>query len=195
MNINVNDSQYFAVSLCGNDKGRVYVVLYEENGYVFLADGKHRKISAPKKKKKPGNYHDDLNHTACGYGYNTKYHWIQFACGCKFDMESHVDPKDAADDTCTCGYRFSDNADLVTLWVNGCPPIKNFNKNTTEYKLNAYTYKDVKEIQISTKTFDSQATVELPQDLTLKAGENKFEVKVIAENQKNTKTYTLIITK
>jgi hypothetical protein len=52
VNINVNDSQYFAVSLCGNDKGRVYVVLYEENGYVFLADGKHRKISAPKKKKK-----------------------------------------------------------------------------------------------------------------------------------------------
>ena len=52
MIINVNDSQYFAVSLCGNDKGRIYVVLYEENGFVFLADGKHRRISSPKKKKK-----------------------------------------------------------------------------------------------------------------------------------------------
>ena len=64
-----------------------------------------------------------------------------------------------------------------------------------QYKLNAYTYKDVKEIQISTRTFDSEATVELPEDLTLKAGENKFEVKVTAENQKVTKIYTLIITK
>ena len=130
-----------------------------------------------------------------GYGSDTKYHWKQCSCGCKIGMELHVDPKDTTDDTCICGYHFSDNADLVTLWVKGCPGIKHFNKNTTEYKLNAYTYKDVKEIKISTRTHDSEATVELPEDLTLKEGENKFEVKVIAENQKVTKTYTLIITK
>lgn len=130
-----------------------------------------------------------------GYASNAKYHWMQCPCGCKISMEPHVDPKDAADDYCFCGYHFSSNADLVTLWVNGCPPIKNFDKNKTEYKLNAYTYKDVKEIKISTRTFDSEATVELPEDLTLKAGENKFDVKVISENQKVTKTYTLIITK
>lgn len=110
-------------------------------------------------------------------------------------MEPHVDPKDAKDDYCTCGYHFSDNADLVTLWINGCPPIKNFNKNTTEYKLNAYTYKDVKQIKISSRTFDSEATVELPEDLTLKEGSNTFEIKVVAQNQKVTKTYTVTITK
>ena len=126
----------------------------------------------------------DLNDHEYGYASNTKYHWLQCACGCKLNIESHVDPKDATDDYCFCGYHFSDNADLVTLWVNGCPPIKNFNKNTTEYKLKAHTYKDVKEIKISTRTFDSEATVELPEDLTLKAGENKFDVKVISENQK-----------
>lgn len=130
-----------------------------------------------------------------GIGYDTKYHWQQCACGCKIGMELHVDPKDAVNDYCTCGYHFSDNADLVTLWVDGCPPIKNFDKNTTEYKLNAYTYKDVKEIKISTRTYDSEATVELPEDLTLKAGENKFDVKVTSENQKVTKIYTLIVTK
>ena len=146
-------------------------------------------------KKAPLNHHDDANHTASGYGCNTAYHWIQYACGCRFNVESHVDPKTAEDDYCTCGYHFSDNADLVTLWVNGCPPIKKFNKNITEYKLTAYTYKDVKEIKIATNTYHSQATVELPEDLTLKEGENKFEVKVTAENQKNTKVYTLIITK
>ena len=127
--------------------------------------------------------------------YDTKYHWLGCACGCKISMEPHIDPKDAPNDTCTCGYHFSNNADLVTLWVNGCPPIEDFNKNKTEYTLTAYTYKDVKKVKISTRTFDSEATVELPEDLTLKEGTNVIPVKVIAENQKNTKTYTLTIIK
>jgi len=127
--------------------------------------------------------------------YNTKFHWKQCACGLKINMERHVDPKEAKDDTCTCGYQFSDNADLVTLWIDGCPPIQDFDKDTTEYKLNAHTYKDVKQIKIATSTYDSEATVELPKDLTLKDGENTFAVKVTAENQKVTKTYTVTITK
>ena len=57
------------------------------------------------------------------------------------------------------------------------------------------TYKDVKEIKVSTRTFDSEATVELPEDLTLKEGENKFDVTVTSENQKVTKVYTVIINK
>ena len=139
--------------------------------------------------------HDPGKHKFNGYGSKTKYHWLQCACGCRIGEELHVDPKDAPDDYCVCGYHFSDNADLVTLWVKGCPGIKNFNKNTTEYTLNAYTYKDIQEIKISTRTHDSEATVELPEDLTLKEGENKFEVKVTSENQKVTKVYTLIINK
>ena len=138
---------------------------------------------------------EDPNDHTLGWASNTKYHWLACACGHQISMEPHVDPKDAENDTCICGYHFSSNADLVTLWVNGCAPIKNFNKNKTEYELTAYTYKDVKEIKISTRTYDSQATVELPEDLTLKQGKNTFEVKVIAENQKDTKTYTLTIIK
>lgn len=138
--------------------------------------------------------HDPNDHTM-GWAYDTKYHWLQCGCGHKISMELHVDPLEAENDYCSCGYHFSDNADLVTLWVNGCPPIKDFDKNETKYALKAYTYKDVQEIEISTRTFDSQATVELPEDLTLKEGENTFEVKVTAENQKVTKTYVLKITK
>lgn len=126
---------------------------------------------------------------------NTKYHWKECACGARFGEELHVDPLDTDNDYCICGYHFSDNADLVTLWIKGCPPIKYFNKNKTEYKLNAYTYKDFKEIKVSTKTFDCCATVELPEDLTLKEGENKFDIKVVSENKKVTKVYTVIITK
>ncbi len=138
---------------------------------------------------------DPHSHESTGYGSDTKYHWFQCACGCKLDMQPHIDPKDAADDYCICGYKFSDNADLVTLWIKGCPVIKNFNKNTTEYTLNAYTYKDITEIEIATRTFDSEATVELPEDLTLKEGENKFEIKVTSENQKVTKVYTVTVIK
>ena len=139
--------------------------------------------------------HDLNKHSFNGYGSNPTYHWLQCACGCKINVEPHVDPLDTDNDYCFCGYHFSDNADLVTLWIGGCPPIKGFNKNKTEYELDAYTYKDVKEIKVSTRTFDSEATVELPEDLTLKEGENKFDIKVIAENQKVTKVYTVIINK
>ena len=63
------------------------------------------------------------------------------------------------------------------------------------FRYEKVTYKDIKEIKISTNTFDSEATVELPEDLTLKEGENKFEIKVTAENKKVTKVYTVIVTK
>lgn len=42
----------FAVSKAGHDKGRMYLVLKEDDEYVYLADGKIRTIENPKKKKK-----------------------------------------------------------------------------------------------------------------------------------------------
>ena len=131
-----------------------------------------------------------------GYGCDTKYHWWQCSCGCKIGMERHVDPKNTTDDTCVCGYHFSDNADLVTLWLDGCLGLEDFRKDVYEYETKAYTYKDVQKIKrIATRTHDSQATVELPEDLTLKEGENKFEIKVTAENQKVTNIYTVTVIK
>ena len=162
--------------------------------YEELMEGYGAYLVAQEEFLKAAN-HDPNNHSYNGYGSNNKYHWFQCACGCKIGMTPHVDPKDAVNDYCVCGYHFSDNADLVVLWIDGCPGIKNFSKDTTEYKLNAYTYKDVKEIKIVTKTHDSEATVELPEDLTLKSGENKFEVKVTSENQKVTKVYTVTVVK
>lgn len=34
----------------GRDKGKFFVVIGRENGYVLLADGKMRKVEAPKRK-------------------------------------------------------------------------------------------------------------------------------------------------
>jgi hypothetical protein len=130
-----------------------------------------------------------------GYASNTKYHWLQCACGCKISMEPHIDPKKALNDLCTCGYKFSDNADLTVLWVEGAFPIKNFKKDVTEYEVKAHTYKDFKEVKFSTFTHDSEATVEYPKDLTLKDGKNVFEIKVTSENQKVTKVYTVTVVK
>lgn len=42
----------FAISLAGHDKGRMYLIVGEEDDMLFLADGKSRKLDAPKKKKK-----------------------------------------------------------------------------------------------------------------------------------------------
>ena len=38
------------ISLAGRDKDRYLAVMSEENGYVFLADGRLRSVSEPKKK-------------------------------------------------------------------------------------------------------------------------------------------------
>lgn len=142
-----------------------------------------------------GYDHDPGDHEYT-WAHNLKYHWLQCPCGCKISMEHHVDPKTTADDYCTCGYHFSDNADLVTLWLQDCEGIYDFRSDVTEYEIDAFSYKDVKEIKrISTRTHSAGATVELPEDLTLKEGENRIEIKVTAENQKVTKTYTVIVNK
>lgn len=42
----------FAVSLSGHDKGKMYVIIKEENTYLYLADGDRKTMENPKKKKK-----------------------------------------------------------------------------------------------------------------------------------------------
>ena len=37
-------------SMAGRDKGKFMVVVSMENGFVYLADGKERKLDSPKKK-------------------------------------------------------------------------------------------------------------------------------------------------
>lgn len=43
---------YFATSLCGHDKGRLYMVVKETGDMVGLCDGTHRCLNNPKMKKK-----------------------------------------------------------------------------------------------------------------------------------------------
>ena len=43
---------YFATSLCGHDKGRLYMIVSEEDNMVGLCDGIHRCLDNPKRKKK-----------------------------------------------------------------------------------------------------------------------------------------------
>ena len=43
---------YFAYSLSGHDKGRIYLIVREDKDYVYLADGDVRTIDRLKKKNK-----------------------------------------------------------------------------------------------------------------------------------------------
>ena len=43
---------YLAYSIAGRDKNNVYIVFKEEPDYVWLVDGKNRKINNPKRKNK-----------------------------------------------------------------------------------------------------------------------------------------------
>ena len=42
----------FATSKAGHDKGQCYVIVGEEGDFVFLCDGRLKKIAAPKRKRK-----------------------------------------------------------------------------------------------------------------------------------------------
>ena len=43
---------YLVTSKAGHDKGKVFLIIAEEDEYVWLADGKTRTQANPKKKKK-----------------------------------------------------------------------------------------------------------------------------------------------
>lgn len=43
---------YLALSKAGRDKDRIYVILDNDEEYVYLTDGKYKKIEYPKKKKR-----------------------------------------------------------------------------------------------------------------------------------------------
>lgn len=43
---------FLAVSIAGHDKAKIFFIIREEGEYVYLVDGKNRKVSHPKKKKK-----------------------------------------------------------------------------------------------------------------------------------------------
>ena len=42
----------FAFSKAGHDKGKLYVIVAEEQDYIYLCDGRLKKTDAPKKKRK-----------------------------------------------------------------------------------------------------------------------------------------------
>lgn len=119
-----------------------------------------------------------------GHGYRCK-------CGAKSNFAKHTD---SGDGTCQCGYKFMTNADLTVLWMRGVKLSPAFKKDVTEYE-GTLTMKDLEETWISVFSFDAKATVELPENLTLKEGTNTFQIKVTAEDGKTTKTYTVKVTK
>ncbi len=42
----------FAISKAGHDKGSCYVIVGEEEDFVYLCDGRLKKLQAPKRKRK-----------------------------------------------------------------------------------------------------------------------------------------------
>lgn len=122
---------------------------------------------------------------------NRDGHGYRCSCGAKRSFSKHTD---SGDGTCQCGYKFMTNADLTVLWMRGIKLSPYFKKDVTEYE-GTLTMKDLDETWISAFSFDAKATIELPEDLTLKDGTNTFQIKVTAEDGKTTKTYTVKVTK
>lgn len=129
------------------------------------------------------------------FSYGRIYHWNICACGHTTNEVPHVDPATDSDKICTCGYKFSDNADLTTLWLSNMVLSPKFQKDVTEYTGEVRTYLDVTSTKITAQSFDALATVELPDNLEIHEGANKFEITVTAEDKTAKKTYTVIAVK
>lgn len=127
--------------------------------------------------------------------YNRLYHWDACDCGATKNKESHVDPATDEDKICFCGYKFSNNCELGTLWLKNMTLSPRFDRNNTEYIGQIVTYKPVTETYIVARANDALATVSEPTDVTLRDGINKFEITVTAEDKTTTRTYTVIATK
>lgn len=118
---------------------------------------------------------------------NRDGHFNRCKCGAKHNFQEHTN---SGDGKCVCGYTFLSSAELTVLWLQGMDLSPRFKPDVTEYTAKLL-YKDLKETKISAFPNDAKATVELPEDLTLKQGTNTFAVKVTAEDGVTTKTYTV----
>ncbi len=127
--------------------------------------------------------------------YTRLQHWMGCRCGKIYDKADHIDPAADEDKVCTCGYKFSSNCDLTTLWLKDMNLTQRFDKKVTDYTAAVHTYKEVSETAITATALDSLAKVELPRDLSVKDGKNIFSVTVTAEDKTTTKTYTVTAVK
>lgn len=50
--MSTEETGYFVYSLAGHDKGTCYIIMEAEQDMVYLADGRDKKVSCPKKKNK-----------------------------------------------------------------------------------------------------------------------------------------------
>ncbi len=129
--------------------------------------------------------------------YNRTFHWNICSCGSTTNAVYHVDPAQDADKICTCGYVFSNNTQLTTLWLTNVRFDTPFNKDIREYtaKVVDYGYNDPTSTIITATPFDALATLTMPESRELKEGVTKFEFHLLAEDKTTAGTYTVTVLK
>lgn len=129
------------------------------------------------------------------YTFDRMAHKQHCACGKDFDVVPHIDPLSTPDSTCTCGYKFSDNTDLTTLWFNNVRFNEKLQSGVTEYTGSTVTYYDINRTWINAVAFDAKAVIELPTDLSIQEGVNTFKINVTAEDKRTVTTYVFTVIK
>lgn len=131
------------------------------------------------------------------HSYYTKYdrvrHWAACRCGSAINFAYHVDPAKDDDKVCTCGYKFSDNADLSTLWFTNVRFDNRFHRDTTDYSAYVPDWVRTNISKVTARPMDAMATVDAPKTIKLENGLQKIEITVTAEDKSTTKTYTVLI--
>lgn len=170
-----------------------YITYTDKDGRYFIADSVTGEVvfSNTGAANISENY---LHDHAFGFMTNRDGHFIGCSCGLRGAVDPHDDPLTAEDGKCWCGYTYMDNAEINVLWFSGMTISPTFHRSKTEHTAKVWN-PNTTELKGTLRTFDARATVEWPEDLTIKEGTNVFKFKVTAEDGKTTKTYTLTVEK
>ena len=176
-----------------------YVIYANKNGWILESTHPDYK-SQISEQYNPGDpdpiitLYDPTHVHLFGQEISRDGHFIGCICGVrKGSITPHVDPKDAVDGRCTCGYEYVGNAKLSVLWISGVKLDKPFQSGVNEYKATLVN-KEAKAVDISAFTMDDKAQLEVSGDMILKAGTNTITLKVTAEDGTEN-TYTVTIEK
>lgn len=127
------------------------------------------------------------------YTFDRMSHKQHCACGRDFNVQPHIDPATDEDKICTCGYAFSDNTELTTLWFANVRLEPRFTREVREYSGSTVSYYNIEKTNITAFPLDAKAVITLPENTTLAEGPNVFEISVLAEDKTTTGIYTVTV--
>ena len=169
------------------DGNRILFVWYDANGGRSARQGEIAKLKFKAKEKGLSTFSIEGNfYNSVGQKLEVNFEEKQVQVG-KEETVFGQQGEEQGDNT----QKGNANLEALRLDREGMTPA--FDKNITEYYLTVTN--EVKEIEVLAVSSNPEATVEITGNTKLKEGLNTIKIRVISEDKKVTKTYTIQVTR